>query len=106
MNFKVILNSNVGKIVISVLIGLGIACLFHKACKDKECIRFAGPVIKNVDGKIFQHNEKCYAYKLNAVKCDSNKKIVDFGIEHTTPDNEFAFPSFSTVQLPSFSSLI
>lgn len=79
MNFKVILYSNVGKIVISVLIGLGIACLFHKACKDKECIHFSGPVIAEIDNKIFQHDNKCYTYKLNAVKCDDTKQIVDFG---------------------------
>lgn len=105
MNFKVILNSNVGKIVISVLIGLGVACLFHKACKDKECIRFSGPIIKNVDGKIFQYDDKCYTYKLNAVKCDANKKTIDFGIEKEEDEKHF-FPSFSTVQLPTMSSLI
>ena len=83
MNFKVILYSNIGKIVISILLGLGVACLFHKVCKDKECITFAGPVISNVDGKIFKHDNKCYTYNLHSVKCDKNKKIVDFGVETT-----------------------
>lgn len=78
MNFKKILYSDVGKIIISVLLGIGLSCLFHKVCKDKECIRFNGPVIKEVDDKIFKYNDKCYTYKLFATKCDANKRIVEF----------------------------
>lgn len=85
MNFKLILYSNTGKIIISVILGLGIACLFHKACKDKECITFSGPVISNIDGKIFQHDGKCYTYKAKTVKCDSTKKTIEFGV---TPPSE------------------
>jgi hypothetical protein len=78
MNFKKIIHSNVGKIIISVLLGIGLSCLFHKVCKDKECIKFNGPIIKDVDDKIFQYDDKCYTYKLKSTTCDTNKQIVDF----------------------------
>ena len=81
MNFKKILYSDVGKIIISILLGIGLSCLFHKACKDKECIQFSGPVIQEVDNKIFRYNNKCYTYKLATTKCDANKKTIDFGQE-------------------------
>ena len=99
MNFKLILYSNVGKIVISVLIGIGIACLFHKVCKDKDCITFSGPVIKEVDGKIFQHDNKCYTYKLNSVKCDKSKQIVDFGVAPHDPSKTGTL--WSSITAPS-----
>jgi hypothetical protein len=64
--------------MLSILLGLGLASLFHKACKDKECIKFSGPVIKQVDGKIFEHDGKCFQYDAKAVKCDATKKTLDF----------------------------
>lgn len=101
MNFRVILYSNVGKIIISIILGFGISCLFHKVCKDKDCIRFSGPVISNIEGKMFQHDGKCYTYKPISVKCDSTKKIVDFGIDSTLPPNKNV-PFTSSLSSSSF----
>jgi hypothetical protein len=78
MNFKKIIYSDVGKIIISVLLGIGLSCLFHKVCKDKNCIKFSGPVIQNIEGKIFKQADKCYSYKLQTEKCNTNKQIVEF----------------------------
>jgi len=101
MNFKEILNSKTGKIVISIVLGFGIACLFHKACKDKECIRFSGPVITNINDKIFQHDGKCYTYKAKAVKCNNTKKIIDFGVE-SAEQNHLNFPSTTSLSTNTF----
>jgi hypothetical protein len=79
MNFKRLLNTELGKVFISVMIGLGLATLFRKVCKDKNCISFNGPVISEVDGKIYRYGEKCYKYSSSATSCDANKKIVDMG---------------------------
>ncbi len=78
-DFKKLLNSGTGKIVISALLGLGLATLFNKVCKDKNCIIFNGPVISDFDDKIYQYGEKCYKYKLNPDKCDPTKRIIDVG---------------------------
>lgn len=78
MNFKQILHSDVGKVIISVVLGVGFSCLFKKVCKDKDCLIFKGPVIQTVDGKIFQHDDKCYTYKLKSVSCDKKKKTIEF----------------------------
>lgn len=78
MNFKRLLHSGLGKIFISILLGLGIATLFRKVCKDKNCIHFKGPLTAEVDGKIFKHGDQCYKYNVqNADKCNSQKKVVD-----------------------------
>jgi hypothetical protein len=78
MNFKRLLHSGLGKIFISILLGLGIATLFRKVCTDKNCLRFKGPLTNQVDGKVFKHGEQCYKYKVqNADKCNPSKKVVD-----------------------------
>ena len=37
---KSFINSGKGKIILSVLLGFGIATLFRKACKDRNCLVF------------------------------------------------------------------
>lgn len=78
MKIKSLMNSPMGKIFISILLGLGLATLFRTVCKDKNCIRFSGPIISEVDGKIYKHGEKCYKYESQSSgKCDTSKRIVD-----------------------------
>ena len=78
MNVKRILYSDFGKIVISILLGFGFACLFYKVCNDKNCIVFTGPIIKEVDGKVFEYGNKCYKYSIKQHPCDSQKQTVHF----------------------------
>jgi hypothetical protein len=88
-NFKKILNSESGKIVISALLGLGLATLFQRVCNDKNCILFHGPVISEVEGKIFNYGEKCYKYTPRSEICDSSKRIIDISHkEQMTKMNE------------------
>lgn len=75
MNLQRLLNSESGKFVISIVLGLGLATLFRKVCTDKNCISFHGPVISEED--IYKHDEKCQKYVLQSTKCDSTKKIID-----------------------------
>lgn len=78
MNFKRLLHSGLGKIFISILLGLGFATLFRKVCKDKNCINFKGPLTGEVDGKVFKHGDQCYKYTVqNADKCNTQKKVVE-----------------------------
>jgi hypothetical protein len=79
MQLRMLLNSPLGKVFISILLGLGLATIFHSSCKEKGCIRFVGPVISEVDGKIYKHGEKCYKYEAeSAGKCDDgHKRVLD-----------------------------
>ena len=80
-----------GKIFISILLGLGLATMFKTVCEEKNCIRFAGPVISEVDGKIYKHGEKCYKYDVQSSgKCDETKRILD--IKAKQKDGEFGIP--------------
>lgn len=80
MHLKRLLTTDLGKFFISVLLGLGLATLFRKVCTDKTCITFNGPVISDIDGKIYKHGDKCYKYSYSPATCDANKKIVDMSL--------------------------
>ena len=83
-DFKRIIHNPIGRILLSILLGLGLACLFYRVCKEKDCIIFHGPVIQEVDQKTFEFNDKCYQYEPVPVTCDEkNKKIIDFENEHS-----------------------
>ena len=78
MNLRRLLESELGKNIISILLGLGLATLFRKVCKDRKCLVFKAPKIDDVKGQVFKFDGKCYKYREEATKCDPNKRIVDF----------------------------
>jgi hypothetical protein len=56
---KEIINSQRGKYLISILLGLGLATLFRVACKSRNCLVFKAPSLDKIKGKVFGHNKKC-----------------------------------------------
>ncbi len=78
MNFRRLIYTDIGRYIISILLGLGLATLFRKVCKDRNCLVFKAPGIDKIENQIFEFDDKCYKFKKKATKCDKNKKIVDF----------------------------
>ena len=76
MDFGKLLRSNAGRILISILLGLGLASLFRRECKDLECIKFEGPSDEDIKDKLFRFNDKCFSVSPKAATCDNTKKIV------------------------------
>jgi len=91
MQINRLLNTTTGRFFISVLLGLGLASLFRKVCKDKNCITFNGPIISETEGKIFKHGEGCYKYEMEPVACDKTKQTVD--ISEPPKENESSMPT-------------
>jgi len=90
MHLQRLLNTETGRFFISLLLGIGLATLFRKVCTDKNCITFNGPVINEIDGKVFKHGEGCYQYSMAPTTCDNTKQIIDI----TDPPKEGEkFPS-------------
>ena len=76
MGFQRLLHTDTGRIIISIVLGLGIASLFRKVCKDRSCIAFRAPPIKDLENDTYKLDDKCYKYKTKAVKCHASKKDV------------------------------
>lgn len=79
INFGKFVHTQNGKIIMSILLGFGLATLFRNVCKGKECITFYAPPLENFKDKIYKNGDKCYTYNALATKCDANKKIIEFG---------------------------
>ena len=73
-----LLHTETGKIVMSVLLGLGLASLFRSVCKGKNCRVFKGPSLEDIKNKIYKHDNKCYKYVHSSTNCDPKKKTVQF----------------------------
>jgi len=80
MELKLFLHSKNGRILMSVLLGIGISTLFRKACKDRNCLVFKAPNFDKIKDKIFKFDNKCYTYKENMKHCNKNKQVVEFEI--------------------------
>ena len=78
MYLRRLIYGDVGKVVISIILGLGLATLFRKVCKDRDCIIFKAPDIKKIKNQIFKFDGKCYKFEENIEKCNKNKKIIEF----------------------------
>ena len=78
MNYKRLLNTKVGIIFISIMLGLGLAVLFRSACNGKDCLDFKGPSFNVINGKTYQFGDSCYKYHAMSSNCDSNKQILEF----------------------------
>jgi hypothetical protein len=70
-------HSQTGKIVMSILLGIGLASLFRSVCKGKRCKVLAAPPIEEIENQIYKFDGKCYKIEKSAVKCDNKKTILN-----------------------------
>ena len=79
INFGKFVHTETGKILMSILLGFGLASLFRNICKGKNCLIFHAPSLDDFKDKIYIGSSgKCVKYKPVASKCNSKFKIIDF----------------------------
>lgn len=68
-----------GRIILSIILGLGLTGLFKKICKDgdESCVVMKGPSLNDVNEKVFKHKDKCFIYEKEVMKCNQGDKIVN-----------------------------
>ena len=65
-----------GQYVISFILGIGLASLFRKVCKDRNCIVFRAPDFDEVTKNTYTYGEKCYAFTKSAVPCGKTEREI------------------------------
>ena len=78
MHLYKFVRTNTGKYIMSIILGIGLASMFRRVCKDKNCSIYKAPPLDEVDDKIYKFNGKCYKFERINSKCDNNKQILDF----------------------------
>jgi hypothetical protein len=75
VNFKKFIGSRSGNVVMSIILGLGLASIFKMSCDHRSCIIYNSPDFS--EKKIMKYNDKCFKPTEQMEKCDSNKIIID-----------------------------
>ena len=78
INIKRILYSPYSSVMLSFLIGFGIASLFRRSCKNKNCLKFVAPTSQDLYKKTYKFNNKCYKFSPNMGTCSKSKTILNF----------------------------
>ena len=78
MYLRRLIYSDFGKIIISILLGLGLSTLFRKVCTDRNCLIFKAPTIDKIDSKTYKFEDKCYNYTAGAIQCKDDAEYVEF----------------------------
>lgn len=69
-------HTNTGKIVMSIILGLGLATFFRAICKGKQCRVVSSPPLEEIEDQTYRFDDKCYKLEKNAVKCVNTQNIV------------------------------
>jgi len=64
--------------LISIVLGVGLSCMFRRVCKERNCLVYRAPPLDKIENKIYKYNDKCYNFTHEAQSCNLNKKIVQF----------------------------
>ena len=68
-----LLENRTGQVILSVILGMGLAIMFSRACIGRNCIIVRGPNPAVMDSKIYHFNDQCYTFTPNMISCDKNK---------------------------------
>ena len=69
-------HNSTGKILMSIILGLGLAKFFRSVCKGRKCRIISSPPFEEIDGQIYKFNDKCYKFEKEAINCEKNKNTV------------------------------
>jgi hypothetical protein len=78
INLGKFVHTETGKIIMSILLGLGLASLFRTVCKNNHCLEFHAPPLEEIKDKIYKNNDKCVKYNSFLTKCSNKNKIIEF----------------------------
>lgn len=66
------LENKFGQIVISIILGFGLATIFRKMCKDNNCIVIQGPKVSDINKYFYKIDEDCYKYTPYVTPCQKS----------------------------------
>jgi len=68
-------HSSTGRIIMSILLGIGLATFFRQVCKGKQCKIISSPPLDELNN-VFKIDNSCYNIEKRAVKCDPKKRTI------------------------------
>ena len=78
MHVRRLIHGKYSPYIISIVLGIGLSCMFRKVCKERNCLIYQAPNFSKIQGKTYKYNGKCYTFHHNATHCDKKKQILEF----------------------------
>ena len=78
MNIRRLLYGTYSEYILAIILGFGLATVFRKACKERDCLVFKGPKIDNMANKTFKYDGKCYTFTPEVGSCHDGKQTLTF----------------------------
>tara|TARA_Y100000590_G_scaffold459682_1_gene617342 strand:- start:266 stop:520 length:255 start_codon:yes stop_codon:yes gene_type:complete len=72
---KKFMETEAGVMIVSVVLGFGLATLFQRACKSRDCIIIKAPNPHDVMKNVYRNEDSCYMYKPHLVRCPNKKEM-------------------------------
>lgn len=69
-------HTQTGKIIMSVILGIGLATFFRAACKGRQCRVISSPPMEEVEDQTYKFNDKCYKFEKTPIDCQKNTNTV------------------------------
>lgn len=69
---KEVMDHPTGRIIISILLGLGLASLFRKVCSGKHCVVVNGPNMAEIKKYYYKIDQDCFKYTPVASQCEGS----------------------------------
>ena len=75
INIKKFVGSRTAVIILSIILGLGLSCMFKMSCDSKNCLVYKAPDFSKK--KVIKYNNKCYNPVEHIETCDPKKRIIN-----------------------------
>ena len=63
------LKSPTGRVLISIIWGLGLAALLRGVCQGQDCVVVEGPDPSDISSKVFRYDSRCVKFQPYYVDC-------------------------------------
>ncbi len=73
MGAEKLFNTHQGRVIISIILGVGLASLFRKVCH--QCIEIKGPSLEEMEQYMYKMDGECYKYTPYVVDCNKATAI-------------------------------
>lgn len=61
------------RVILSLIWGFGLAMLFYRSCRQRDCIILRGPKPSDMEDKIYTFDDKCYKYTAKTTTCKAQE---------------------------------
>ena len=65
-----------GQIFISILLGIGLAAIFQRACRKRSCIVLKAPNPRLISNSTYKNKDECYKYNPTITECPSKQEVL------------------------------